>query len=1008
MSQSRSVAGESGEGCQTPTFGAQVDEPLPALPVYRSAFSIEPPATILRDPSLRAPTGGQIHTSDHLPHDARPGRPGLAVHTATIDQNCPSAPPIVNHPAYPSDSASQRAHSSQQSEGAYPPAVISGSHPPGTVSPRDRSANLAGQYTRMHPVVPSIPVHSPVLHNLSQRQGGGALPTGPTASTRPHQPRPDLVVKQHEVVEGSKLIFSFAPSDTASWASTPGKQTNVEVAQASVPSGQPRPQSAGISRGMGDQPTLIVSLAPDSEKSGVTPLEEPKVIQVVPPMVNRKAHRSEPAGDHHESHHQTEAVVPPAPSEVKNRVSPHGKHSEPPIGPASAPQDRPSLDPTGNQAESSHQPKANVSFAPSDDGGLASAHTKPHEQEATTPPKVKEDITNETSTPQTSGGTTESEASPSIATPQRPAVNPCPLKAFNAVLIPTHEWAEIRYPLWPAALLESTTQAPESAGPDGSLYGMFASTELEQQTLSSYWQFMMQKEQAHCLRMLQGSPFMFGDCRDEMEQEQKRFFVARFLRRSLYCVEDALEKIQVTCEWLSLFAFRALDRSRVERLIDTGALYFHGYDRRLRPILVCRVAKLDWMTTDQVELLVAYMCFFFGRYLVVLGKVEQMTLLLDTNLLNRGSATQQLCTQNLGQLLKTMEDHFPYFVGQVIATSLLPFPLERASSSQVLVVPKEDLHKLIDTHQLEESLGGIRPDAKLYSQPIIYNPDLQAGKLRLVIDGIFCHGRVFLPPADDVPELPDADPLPPSVLHAFRAEIRDFDLGYSAALARDHFRAAYSDIDQAITSFKQAAEIRRHIPARYEAVDKKWSGWRSFRWSGRDRLNRPVLVVELKSLMNSNGNATMMEGAVGWYINFGLNHLLTALPRHCQQFNMLVDSAGVSALMLPLRMSSLCNYLQLLLANRLCSCFVFNTNFTLRRAWDALCASMRKSVRSKIIYVSEAPEFQLVKKAISATELEVALGGKWKPSALTRTGTSPICIFPSNRSSQLGTEAAIV
>ena len=196
-------------------------------------------------------------------------------------------------------------------------------------------------------------------------------------------------------------------------------------------------------------------------------------------------------------------------------------------------------------------------------------------------------------------------------------------------------------------------------------------------------------DEAHMLRVLYGCDFDTTIAVQDIEE------AAQHCRRRLAVTEDHDMKVKATC----------------------GAVYFHGRDKRLRPVLVVNAARLKAATITVNDLchIFDYWIMFAIDYLFVPGKVEQLVCLVDMS----GAGVFDIPLLKLPRLLTHLRRLYHSRLRKVIvvnhtrmvrsmwgplSNSLTAMELERVSI--VKERPEEVLLSHIPEDQLERRLGG--------------------------------------------------------------------------------------------------------------------------------------------------------------------------------------------------------------------------------------------------------------------------------------------------------------
>lgn len=239
------------------------------------------------------------------------------------------------------------------------------------------------------------------------------------------------------------------------------------------------------------------------------------------------------------------------------------------------------------------------------------------------------------------------------------------------------------------------------------------------------------------------------DMKIDDNQELPRWIlphVSRLLQQCKYRPEQAL-KI-----WPQLFEERVarlpIEFQDVRAALALGFLYFHGRDHRCRPLLTIRIGRSGplWGQPDLVKLVFLYCMEFALRYLLVPGRVENWSVLIDCagveNLpsLWKGKDLAHAIATALGKV----------YSGRMAWTKIVNFPRGFAYRALKLFVEGiisalgksdkvsissscdgVDLADKVELGQLEAAFGGTAPDLapedtfpfRMFSLPEGYTAD---------------------------------------------------------------------------------------------------------------------------------------------------------------------------------------------------------------------------------------------------------------------------------------------
>ena len=202
-------------------------------------------------------------------------------------------------------------------------------------------------------------------------------------------------------------------------------------------------------------------------------------------------------------------------------------------------------------------------------------------------------------------------------------------------------------------------------------------------------------DEAHMLRVLYGCDFDTTIAVQDIEE------AVQHSRRRLAVTEDQDMKVKATC----------------------GAVYFHGRDKRLRPVLVVNAARLKEaaITVNDLCHIFDYWILFAIDYLFVPTKVEQLVCVVDMS----GSGVFDIPILKLPRLLTHLRRLYHSRLRKVIVVNhtrvvrSLWSPLsgsltamELARVSVVKESPEEVLLSHIPADQLERRLGGTAKNLK--------------------------------------------------------------------------------------------------------------------------------------------------------------------------------------------------------------------------------------------------------------------------------------------------------
>jgi len=217
--------------------------------------------------------------------------------------------------------------------------------------------------------------------------------------------------------------------------------------------------------------------------------------------------------------------------------------------------------------------------------------------------------------------------------------------------------------------------------------------------------------------------------------------LSRILQQCKYKPEHALTI------WPQLFEERGsklpIEFNDVREVLAHGFVYFHGRDRRCRPLLTIRVGRSGplWGSPELVKLVFIYSMEFALRYLLVPGRVENWSVLIDCtgveNLPNfwKGKDLAQAIATALGKVYSGRMAwmrivNFPKGLGyRAIKMFVEKIISAMGKSDKVSILSGcsgADLCDKVELGQLEASLGGTAPDLapqdtfpfRMFSSPV--------------------------------------------------------------------------------------------------------------------------------------------------------------------------------------------------------------------------------------------------------------------------------------------------
>jgi len=198
----------------------------------------------------------------------------------------------------------------------------------------------------------------------------------------------------------------------------------------------------------------------------------------------------------------------------------------------------------------------------------------------------------------------------------------------------------------------------------------------------------------------------------------------RFLSHARMDVKRALKAMQATQEWRqSYFKDGPIQSDDVLEDMAHGVAYFTGRDFALHPALVVRGSRIprQWYKQNRIDKLIRLLVFcmeYFLRYMVVPGRVENLSVIVDLKSVGVG----QVSLSALKEVHKVLGNHYVgrvsrfYAVNMPAAFSMFAGVAKSLLSDrqrQKLQILKDVamLRQSFATYQLEEDLGGSQPVA---------------------------------------------------------------------------------------------------------------------------------------------------------------------------------------------------------------------------------------------------------------------------------------------------------
>lgn len=201
----------------------------------------------------------------------------------------------------------------------------------------------------------------------------------------------------------------------------------------------------------------------------------------------------------------------------------------------------------------------------------------------------------------------------------------------------------------------------------------------------------------------------------------------RFLSRARGDAKKGLKLMMATQEWRSeFFAGGPVSDTDVMEDIRNGIVYFCGRDRALRPIIVLRPARIpkQWYKENRIDKFVRILIFcmeYFMRYMIVPGRVENLSVLADL----KGLGIRDTPIGVIEEVSKVMSHNYLGRVFKFYICNLSPalsmiagvakkFLTDRQKQKIQICDSVDDLRKEVALHQLEQDLGGSRPPASTF------------------------------------------------------------------------------------------------------------------------------------------------------------------------------------------------------------------------------------------------------------------------------------------------------
>lgn len=201
----------------------------------------------------------------------------------------------------------------------------------------------------------------------------------------------------------------------------------------------------------------------------------------------------------------------------------------------------------------------------------------------------------------------------------------------------------------------------------------------------------------------------------------------RFLSRARMDAKKAVHLMRETQDWrASFFKNGPIEEKEVKDDMKHGICYFCGRDHALRPVIVIRPARIPpaWYKEKRIDKFIRLLIFsmeYFLRYMVVPGRVENLSVIVDM----KGLGISQVPLGALGDVYKVMSHHyigrvFKFYVCNVSTTlstiggMARSFLTDRQKQKLNMLDDVKELQKEFALTQLEQDLGGNRSSLKQF------------------------------------------------------------------------------------------------------------------------------------------------------------------------------------------------------------------------------------------------------------------------------------------------------
>jgi hypothetical protein len=201
----------------------------------------------------------------------------------------------------------------------------------------------------------------------------------------------------------------------------------------------------------------------------------------------------------------------------------------------------------------------------------------------------------------------------------------------------------------------------------------------------------------------------------------------RFLSRARMDPKKALKLMKATQDWRNdYFKDGPVTDDSVLEDMSHGIVYFSGRDHALRPVMVIRANRIpqQWYKEKRIDKFIRVLIFcmeYFLRYMVVPGKVENLSVIVDL----KGLSLSQVPLGALGEVYKVMSNHyigrvFRFYVCNMsamlgtIAGLAKAILTDRQKQKLMMLDDVSELRKDFALHQLEKDLGGSREPVQTF------------------------------------------------------------------------------------------------------------------------------------------------------------------------------------------------------------------------------------------------------------------------------------------------------